>query len=152
MVIIVLITLFILSAATYCIAHKLMSFSPRDFPPIYPLDTHNNNNILTQYIIREAANGLSAALLASLPIVQFAVAASKGTLTPAMMPSAFECAVCLSEFREGEGLRAIPVCGHCFHVACIDMWLFAHSTCPICRLHLPSHLPLISQHEPPVQY
>ncbi|KAL5569112.1 hypothetical protein UlMin_025687 [Ulmus minor] len=43
------------------------------------------------------------------------------------------CAVCLSEFEEGEELRTLPGCSHSFHVPCIDMWLYSHSSCPICR-------------------
>jgi hypothetical protein len=45
-----------------------------------------------------------------------------------------ECAICLSEFapREGE-IRVLPQCGHGFHVACVDTWLGAHSSCPSCR-------------------
>ncbi|XAR66298.1 hypothetical protein NMG60_11012478 [Bertholletia excelsa] len=43
------------------------------------------------------------------------------------------CAVCLCEFEEGEELRTLPECAHTFHVSCIDMWLYSHSTCPVCR-------------------
>lgn len=43
------------------------------------------------------------------------------------------CAICLSEFEEGEELRSLPECMHTYHVACIDMWLDSHSSCPICR-------------------
>ncbi|KAE9596877.1 hypothetical protein Lal_00007354 [Lupinus albus] len=43
------------------------------------------------------------------------------------------CAVCLGDFEEGEELRTLPECMHCFHVPCIDMWLYSHTTCPICR-------------------
>ncbi|XP_020571677.1 putative RING-H2 finger protein ATL21C [Phalaenopsis equestris] len=43
------------------------------------------------------------------------------------------CPVCLSEFEEGEAVRYLPECGHCFHVGCIDMWFRWHSTCPVCR-------------------
>ncbi|PKU84295.1 RING-H2 finger protein ATL20 [Dendrobium catenatum] len=43
------------------------------------------------------------------------------------------CPVCLSEFKDGEAVRFLPECGHCFHVECIDMWFRVHSTCPVCR-------------------
>ncbi|CAL5322471.1 unnamed protein product [Camellia sinensis] len=43
------------------------------------------------------------------------------------------CAVCLSEFLDGEQIRVLPDCLHPFHVPCIDMWLYSHSNCPICR-------------------
>ncbi|TVT98745.1 hypothetical protein EJB05_55931, partial [Eragrostis curvula] len=43
------------------------------------------------------------------------------------------CSVCLAAFELGETVRLLPVCLHLFHVECIDVWLAAHSTCPICR-------------------
>lgn len=60
---------------------------------------------------------------------------------------AVTCSVCLGSFQTGETVRLLPVCLHLYHVECIDPWLDAHSTCPICRsgtdpnmdgsLHLP---------------
>nr|XP_043617545.1 RING-H2 finger protein ATL52-like [Erigeron canadensis] len=44
------------------------------------------------------------------------------------------CAVCLSDFEEGEELRTLPDCMHSFHVPCIDMWLYSHRNCPVCRM------------------
>ncbi|KAJ0430636.1 putative transcription factor C2H2 family [Helianthus annuus] len=43
------------------------------------------------------------------------------------------CAVCLGEFEEDEDVRIMPECAHVFHVSCIDMWLFSHDSCPLCR-------------------
>ena len=43
------------------------------------------------------------------------------------------CAVCLSDFKEGEQIRVLPDCLHFFHVACVDTWLDLHSNCPLCR-------------------
>ncbi|KAD7116827.1 hypothetical protein E3N88_04095 [Mikania micrantha] len=43
------------------------------------------------------------------------------------------CAVCLGEFEENEDVRIMPECAHVFHVSCIDMWLFSHDSCPLCR-------------------
>ncbi|KAL5698288.1 RING-type E3 ubiquitin transferase [Ranunculus cassubicifolius] len=44
-----------------------------------------------------------------------------------------ECSVCLSVFEDGESIRQLPRCKHSFHAQCIDMWLFSHSDCPLCR-------------------
>lgn len=44
-----------------------------------------------------------------------------------------ECVVCLSGFEDEECVRQLPYCRHCFHDSCIDMWLYSHSICPICR-------------------
>nr|KYP32435.1 RING-H2 finger protein ATL3B [Cajanus cajan] len=44
-----------------------------------------------------------------------------------------ECAICLEEFGDGEAVKVIPQCGHVFHPQCIDTWLEAHVSCPVCR-------------------
>ncbi|KAG0479178.1 hypothetical protein HPP92_013897 [Vanilla planifolia] len=44
-----------------------------------------------------------------------------------------ECVVCLPPLTMGEEVRQMPQCGHSFHAACIDMWLYSHSSCPVCR-------------------
>ncbi|CAI8613981.1 unnamed protein product [Vicia faba] len=45
----------------------------------------------------------------------------------------YECSVCLSVYEEGEDVRKLPRCKHSFHAVCIDMWLYSHFDCPICR-------------------
>ncbi|KAJ6909571.1 hypothetical protein NC652_020524 [Populus alba x Populus x berolinensis] len=40
---------------------------------------------------------------------------------------------CLGDFEGGEQLRELPERLHSYHVACIDMWLYSHSSCPMCR-------------------
>ncbi|KAG1326984.1 RING-H2 finger protein ATL46 [Cocos nucifera] len=45
----------------------------------------------------------------------------------------FDCAVCLCEFDDDDKLRLLPICGHAFHINCIDTWLLSNSTCPLCR-------------------
>ncbi|KAL9251113.1 RING-H2 finger protein ATL54-like protein, partial [Drosera capensis] len=52
-----------------------------------------------------------------------------------------DCAVCLSEFEEGENLRVLPKCNHAFHVPCIDTWLRSHTNCPMCRAPVMSSTP-----------
>lgn len=44
-----------------------------------------------------------------------------------------DCAICLSEFLEGDGIRVLGRCNHGFHVHCIEKWLSSHSSCPTCR-------------------
>ncbi|KAL6602795.1 hypothetical protein ACP70R_043156 [Stipagrostis hirtigluma subsp. patula] len=48
---------------------------------------------------------------------------------------AVECVVCLQELEDGDVVRVLPACRHFFHGSCIDVWLCAHSTCPVCRAH-----------------
>jgi len=49
-----------------------------------------------------------------------------------------ECAICLSPFAEGDGLRALSVCGHKYHRACIDLWLLRSGDCPLCKAKVPA--------------
>lgn len=65
--------------------------------------------------------GLEPAVLAAIPVV--AVGAGAGG----------DCAVCLAELEPGEKARALPRCGHRFHVECIDAWFRGNATCPLCR-------------------
>ncbi|XP_031484443.1 RING-H2 finger protein ATL52-like [Nymphaea colorata] len=60
-----------------------------------------------------------------------------------------DCSVCLGEFQEGESLRLLPKCCHAFHLSCIDRWLQAHSSCPLCRASVVYHSIPISPPLPP---
>lgn len=48
------------------------------------------------------------------------------------------CSVCLYEAIDGEKLRKLPKCKHCFHVDCIEEWFKFHYTCPLCRTEVPT--------------
>merc|ERR1712137_271476 len=42
------------------------------------------------------------------------------------------CAVCYMELLDGDAVRRLRPCGHCFHKHCIDRWLLESSTkCPV---------------------
>eukprot|EP00118_Oscarella_pearsei_P011398 m.76395 g.76395 ORF g.76395 m.76395 type:complete len:78 (+) comp35982_c0_seq27:1222-1455(+) len=43
-----------------------------------------------------------------------------------------KCVICLCGFENGQTLRALP-CAHNFHKPCVDKWLGASKTCPVCR-------------------
>jgi hypothetical protein len=69
------------------------------------------------------SRGLDASVISSLPVFKFS----------SKTDQVVECAVCLSEFEDGETGRVLPKCNHSFHIDCIDMWFQSHSTCPLCR-------------------
>ncbi|XP_074561846.1 RING-H2 finger protein ATL5-like [Curcuma longa] len=71
------------------------------------------------------AGSLHSETLSALPVFDYASTAAGD--------EKLECAVCLSEFRDGDKGRLLPRCGHRFHVDCVDTWFQSHSTCPICR-------------------
>ncbi|CAI9777982.1 unnamed protein product [Fraxinus pennsylvanica] len=49
-----------------------------------------------------------------------------------------ECAICLSEFVEGEKGRELE-CKHLFHRHCVEKWLQEYkATCPLCRCSIVS--------------
>ncbi|KAJ6752397.1 hypothetical protein OIU85_002794 [Salix viminalis] len=58
-----------------------------------------------------------------------------------------DCAICLSEFLEGEGIRVLGRCNHGFHVHCIEKWLSSHSSCPTCRRSCLSSSPSSPEHD-----
>ncbi|KAL2926189.1 RING-H2 finger protein ATL32 [Bienertia sinuspersici] len=58
-----------------------------------------------------------------------------------------ECAVCLSPYQEEDILRLLPKCDHLFHLYCVDRWLTANTTCPICRADLSGVLSQSSRAE-----
>uniref|UniRef100_A0A7C8ZD05 RING-type E3 ubiquitin transferase n=1 Tax=Opuntia streptacantha TaxID=393608 RepID=A0A7C8ZD05_OPUST len=82
--------------------------------------------------------GLDPAVISSLP--SFLITKSDGQ----------ECVVCLSTLEEDDLARRLPNCNHVFHAECIDTWLTAQPTCPICRIEItPRLVPL--EREPPTR-
>lgn len=87
-----------------------------------PNSTNQRQNRQTNQEDRPSSTQFSSATLQQLPIYRHTKESRE-----------FTCAICLSDFDEGEGIRVLPECLHSFHAPCIDMWLYNHSNCPICR-------------------
>ncbi|KAJ1282042.1 hypothetical protein BS78_03G019700 [Paspalum vaginatum] len=77
--------------------------------------------------------GLDASALAALPVTAYRRYADGPAGSTSAPGPATDCAVCLSELADGDKVRALPSCGHVFHVECVDAWLRSRTTCPVCR-------------------
>ncbi|EAZ37247.1 hypothetical protein OsJ_21585 [Oryza sativa Japonica Group] len=64
--------------------------------------------------------------------------------------AAAACSVCLGAFQLGETVRLLPACLHLYHAECIDPWLDAHTTCPLCRSDTGDPSPVDAGRIPPV--
>ncbi|WOL08931.1 RING-H2 finger protein ATL70-like [Canna indica] len=89
--------------------------------------------------VLDVETGLDEATLMSYPKVFYSQEKLSGDGGGA---AASCCSICLSDYKEADVLRALPECGHLFHLNCVDRWLRSHPTCPLCRTSpLPSPLP-----------
>lgn len=87
-------------------------------------------------------SGIDRGVVESLPVFRF------GSLRG--QKEGLDCAVCLNRFDSNEVLRLLPKCKHAFHVECVDTWLDAHSTCPLCRYRVdPEDILLVDRNPPP---
>jgi hypothetical protein len=83
-----------------------------------------------------AAAGMDAAAISALPAA-FGYKRDEHAAT-----GWAQCAICLGLVRAGEAVRRLPACGHLFHAGCVDKWLRAHATCPLCRAAVAPELPI----------
>ncbi|XAR68500.1 hypothetical protein NMG60_11003639 [Bertholletia excelsa] len=83
-------------------------------------------------------SGVDRTVIESLPVFRF------GSLSGEK--DGLECAVCLNRFEPSEVLKLLPKCKHAFHVECVDTWLDAHSTCPLCRYRVDPEDILLLDH------
>lgn len=75
---------------------------------------------------RCAGGGLDPATIRSLPVVLCRREAAEEK----------ECCICLGGFEEGEKMKVLPPCSHCYHCECVDRWLNTESSCPLCRVNI----------------
>ena len=89
-------------------------------------------------------NGQGAGQDVTMPLDSLAISESKprglnraeiDSLTPYLHTNEKDtssCVICLSKFELKSKIRPLP-CNHVFHAKCVDKWLRANRTCPICR-------------------
>ncbi|KAI3743811.1 hypothetical protein L1987_56878 [Smallanthus sonchifolius] len=108
-----------------------------------PVESENRTQSTTHDQWQHATTGLDESLIKSIAVCTY----MKG----GEVVEGSDCAVCLSEFQDGESLRLLPKCGHAFHLPCIDTWLRSHSNCPLCRSHVMPGIPIPFQRPPESQ-
>ncbi|KAJ0657513.1 putative transcription factor C2H2 family [Helianthus annuus] len=94
-------------------------------PP--PSDT--NEDAHNRHLIR-LSRGLDEDVLVTFPTSVYSETKVPHTGTVA---NGSGCSICLGDYMPADVVRMLPECGHLFHVGCIDTWLKAHPTCPMCR-------------------
>ncbi|XP_062225789.1 E3 ubiquitin-protein ligase ATL6-like [Phragmites australis] len=85
---------------------------------------------------RRGKRGVDPSVVATFPIVRY-----REIVEHKIGNGVLECAVCLTAFEDGDDLRLLPHCSHAFHPECIDPWLQARVTCPLCRANLEKPAP-----------
>jgi hypothetical protein len=76
------------------------------------------------------SRGVDEHVLANLPINSFAQLEEDATRRGDL-----ECCICMEKYEPEDQLRTLP-CFHFMHSHCIDQWLAAHQTCPICKYQI----------------
>ncbi|RCV27974.1 hypothetical protein SETIT_5G368500v2 [Setaria italica] len=81
--------------------------------------------------------GLDDAAIAGLPVTLYRRPGGGAGAGAAADDAAAQCCpICLGELVEGDKVKALPRCGHGFHPECVDAWLRAQASCPLCRASL----------------
>nr|XP_043633626.1 RING-H2 finger protein ATL70-like [Erigeron canadensis] len=98
-------------------------------PPIYREAASN------RHLLRTTSRGLDDDILVTFPTFLYS---DESTVrdennNDANNGSAGDCSICLVNYKREDVVRKLPECGHLFHVRCVDTWLKAHPTCPVCR-------------------
>ncbi|KAI4969431.1 hypothetical protein ZWY2020_000345 [Hordeum vulgare] len=83
-------------------------------------------------------DGMSVDLINKIPAIRFSAPTGSDQETD----ESCCCSVCLQDFGSRQFVRALPRCGHFFHVRCIDDWLQRNASCPLCRcgIHIVDHI------------
>lgn len=127
--IVVLAVLFFISGFLHLLVRFLLGQTSSSSPARsnqYPENLESEGRLQNLFHLHDC--GLDQAFIDALPVFHFKEIVG--------LNEPVDCAVCLTEFFLEDKLRLLPVCGHAFHINCIDTWLLSNSTCPLCRATL----------------
>ncbi|CAD6243974.1 unnamed protein product [Miscanthus lutarioriparius] len=96
-------------------------------PATFPDDGPGGEGEVVHHVWHIRTVGLDDAAIESIALTRYRAGGVLG---------ASDCTICHGEIQDGELLRLLPKCAHAFHVQCIDTWLRAHVTCPLCRANV----------------
>ncbi|GAB2232355.1 hypothetical protein Droror1_Dr00011387 [Drosera rotundifolia] len=140
--VLILATAVIVSASLYLLLRLISRHCNRRRPRTDAVDSlrmlnHHNNNRhsgggISRRVSPEEIGGGTGSVVDSLPIFTFSSIHRTGNRSNGGGENG-DCAVCLSKFEPEDQLRLLPLCCHAFHSACIDAWISANQTCPLCR-------------------
>ncbi|XP_061362259.1 RING-H2 finger protein ATL70-like [Gastrolobium bilobum] len=132
-----LLMMFIALTAYYCSHRNLQNMQSR------PIGSSRSSSNRTVIMDRDSAITIQVgeeeqeAILNSYPMLLYSQAKLHKPDSTSL-----SCSICLADYKDSEGLRLLPECGHFFHKECIDMWLRLTLSCPVCRNSpLPTPLP-----------
>ncbi|CAN0901615.1 RING-H2 finger protein ATL43 [Linum grandiflorum] len=128
-----------ISTTVFSITFLLLLYAKHCKRPPARRNTAYNNNANGDPALLRKNSGVDRSVVESLPLFRFSSLRGQ--------KDGLECAVCLNRFENPEVLRLLPKCRHAFHVDCVDTWLDAHSTCPLCRHRVHPEDVLIAIHD-----
>ncbi|KAJ6902325.1 RING-H2 finger protein ATL66 [Populus alba x Populus x berolinensis] len=106
-------------------------------------NTRNNlpSRLPVHHAPRLPPRGLESTIIKALPITLHKSNLGTGNNGTAVES---ECCICLGVFEDGDRLKVLPQCQHCFHCDCVDKWLVTQSSCPLCRASIRAESAVLS--------
>uniref|UniRef100_A0A0D9W8E1 RING-type domain-containing protein n=1 Tax=Leersia perrieri TaxID=77586 RepID=A0A0D9W8E1_9ORYZ len=118
---------FVCARFVCCRARRADAREPPQHPS--PLDLETDFPFDFDRPIEDSHSGLEPLAVAAIPTLKY-------NCETFHSEDDAQCSICLSEYKEKDILRIVPICHHNFHLYCLDAWLLKQTTCPICRISL----------------
>ncbi|MFS7957444.1 putative transcription factor C2H2 family [Helianthus anomalus] len=117
---------FLLITITYASCKCKDSRIPLPSTTIYEDNTNTNTIPLSR--------GLDDDIFESFPTFRYSKITAPHNVDTAIDANSSSCSICLEGYEPLDVVQILPKCDHFFHIRCIDTWLKANPTCPVCRV------------------